>query len=188
MSCGIWKFTLKEDMDVLHVLKPEQNGHYCAMSNTFFGKKSNILMQISLKCIPEGSIGNMLALVQTMCGAKQVTSHYPNQCWPSSVMPYDVTRPQWVNHYSYDYWCPGDTWSRGIVWHQVLYSDLTFSWIFWTMHGKLTSYHIDGWVQERHNPTAVRGDFCFRWSFILVSSVRAVSPTCWAGHSGHWIS
>ena len=34
------------------------------------------------------------------------------------------------------------------------------------------------------SPTAVRGDFCFRWKFILVSRVRAVSPTYCAGHSG----
>ena len=38
------------------------------------------------------------------------------------------------------------------------------------------------------SPTAVRGDFCFRWSFILVSRVREVSPTYCAGHSGHWVS
>ena len=38
------------------------------------------------------------------------------------------------------------------------------------------------------SPTAVRGDFCFRWSLILVSRVWAVSLTYCAGHSGHWIS
>ena len=25
-------------------------------------------------------------------------SHCLNQCWPRSLMPYGVTRPQWVNH------------------------------------------------------------------------------------------
>ena len=35
------------------------------------------------------------------------------------------------------------------------------------------------------SPTAVRGYFCFGWSFLLVSWVWAVSPTYCAGHAGH---
>ena len=27
------------------------------------------------------------------------TSHYLNQCWRRSMLPFDFTRPQWVNHY-----------------------------------------------------------------------------------------
>ena len=30
------------------------------------------------------------------CG--QATSHYLSQCWPRSMSPNGVTRPQWVNH------------------------------------------------------------------------------------------
>ena len=30
----------------------------------------------------------------------QATSHYLSQCWPSSLSPYGVTRPQWLNAYS----------------------------------------------------------------------------------------
>ena len=26
-----------------------------------------------------------------------LSGDYMNQCWPSSVIPYDITRPQWVN-------------------------------------------------------------------------------------------
>ena len=36
-------------------------------------------------------------LVQVMAWCRQATSHYLNQCWPSSMSPYGVTRPQWVN-------------------------------------------------------------------------------------------
>ena len=36
-------------------------------------------------------------LVQVMAWCRQATSHYLNQCWPRSSMPYGVTRPQWVN-------------------------------------------------------------------------------------------
>ena len=32
-----------------------------------------------------------------MAWCRQATSHYLSQCWPRSLSPYDVTRPQWVN-------------------------------------------------------------------------------------------
>ena len=35
-------------------------------------------------------------LVQVMAWCHQATSHYLSQCWPRSLLPYDVTRPQWV--------------------------------------------------------------------------------------------
>ena len=35
-------------------------------------------------------------LVQVMAWCRQATSHYLSQCWPRSVLPYGVTRPQWV--------------------------------------------------------------------------------------------
>ena len=37
------------------------------------------------------------ALVQVMAWCRQAPSHYLSQCWPSSLSPYGVTRPQWVN-------------------------------------------------------------------------------------------
>ena len=36
------------------------------------------------------------ALVQVMAWCHQATSHYLSQCWPKSLSPYGVTRPQWV--------------------------------------------------------------------------------------------
>ena len=36
-------------------------------------------------------------LVQVMAWWRQATSHYLSQCWPTSVSPYGVIRPQWVN-------------------------------------------------------------------------------------------
>ena len=35
-------------------------------------------------------------LVQVMAWCRQATSHYLSQCWPRSVLPYDVPRSQWV--------------------------------------------------------------------------------------------
>ena len=36
-------------------------------------------------------------LVQVMAWYRQATSHFLSQCWPRSLPPYGVTRPQWVN-------------------------------------------------------------------------------------------
>ena len=36
-------------------------------------------------------------LVRVMAWCRQATSHYLSQCWPRSLLPYGVTRPQWVN-------------------------------------------------------------------------------------------
>ena len=35
-------------------------------------------------------------LVQVMAWCHQATSHYLSQCWPRSLSPYNVSRPQWV--------------------------------------------------------------------------------------------
>ena len=41
-------------------------------------------------------------LVQVMAWCHQATSHYLNQCWPRSLPPYDIARPQRVNNHSID--------------------------------------------------------------------------------------
>ena len=41
-------------------------------------------------------ISNTLVLVMAWC--RQATGHYLSQCWPISLSPYGVTRPQWVNN------------------------------------------------------------------------------------------
>ena len=43
-------------------------------------------------------------LVQVMAWCRQATSRYPSQCWPSSLSPYAVTMPQWVNYMSNKGW------------------------------------------------------------------------------------
>ena len=41
------------------------------------------------------------SLVQVMAWCHQATSHYLSQCWPRSLSPYGVTRPQWVKALMY---------------------------------------------------------------------------------------
>ena len=43
-------------------------------------------------------------LVQVMAWCCQATSHYLSQCWPRSLSPYGITRPQWVKSYALLCW------------------------------------------------------------------------------------
>ena len=38
-------------------------------------------------------------LVQVMAWCHQAPSHCLSQCWPTSLSPYGITRPQWVNDF-----------------------------------------------------------------------------------------
>ena len=57
----------------------------------------SISCNIALRWMPEYLTDNKSTLVQVMAWCRQVPSHCLNQCWPSSMMPYGITRPQWVN-------------------------------------------------------------------------------------------
>ena len=39
---------------------------------------------------------DMSTLVWVMAWCRQAASHYLSKCWPTSLLPYGVTRPQWV--------------------------------------------------------------------------------------------
>ena len=53
--------------------------------------------KIVVRWIPQKSIDDKSKFVQVMAWCRQATSHYLNQCWPRSLPPYGITRPQWVN-------------------------------------------------------------------------------------------
>ena len=47
--------------------------------------------------MPQDLTDDKSTLVQVMAWCRKATSHYLSQCWPSSVLPYGVIRPEWVN-------------------------------------------------------------------------------------------
>ena len=58
----------------------------------------SIYCEIAIRWIPQYLTDQ--TLVQVMAWCHEATSHYLSQCWPRSLSPYDVTRPQWVKpHY-----------------------------------------------------------------------------------------
>ena len=58
----------------------------------FTSSNDNALRWMSIDLTDDKS-----ALVQVMACCRQANSHYLHQCWPRSLPPYSVTRPQWVN-------------------------------------------------------------------------------------------
>ena len=52
--------------------------------------------KMPLRWMPETLLYDKSTLVQVMAWCRQATSHYLSQCWPRSLSPYGVTRPQWV--------------------------------------------------------------------------------------------
>ena len=59
-----------------------------------------ISYEIALRWMPLDLTDDKLTLVQVMAWCRQATSHYVSQCWPRSMSPNNVTRPQWVKK-----WC-----------------------------------------------------------------------------------
>ena len=55
-----------------------------------------ISCKLALTCMSLYLTDDKSKLVQIMAWCCQATSHYLSQCWPRSLSPYGVTRPQWV--------------------------------------------------------------------------------------------
>ena len=88
--------------------------------------------------MPQDLTDDKSTLVQVMAWCRQATSHYLNQCWPRSLSPYGVTRPQCVNM-NVLYFKVFDALHACLVWAAV-------SWV----HG------MDAWgvLAEVHQPMA----------------------------------
>ena len=54
--------------------------------------------EIALRWMPQDLTDDKSTLVQVMAWCCQAASHYLSQCWPRSMSPYGVTRPQWVKY------------------------------------------------------------------------------------------
>ena len=71
------------------------------LSGIFTSSKDN-----ALRWVPWDLADDRSTLVQVMAWCRQATSHYLSQCWPRSMSPYDVTRPQWLHQFwSISYMC-----------------------------------------------------------------------------------
>ena len=56
-----------------------------------------ITCEIALRWMSPDLPDDKSTLAQVMAWCLQAPSHYLSQCWPRSMLPNDVIRPQWVN-------------------------------------------------------------------------------------------
>ena len=72
-------------------------------------------------------------LVQVVAWCHQATSHYLSQCWPRSLSPYGVTRPQWVKCSTHWHWNKmaaifQKTFSNTLSWMKIKEFQFNFHW------------------------------------------------------------
>ena len=57
-----------------------------------------ISCEISLRWMPEDLTDDKSTLVQVMAWVPSGSKPLPDQCWPSCIYPYGITRGQWVEY------------------------------------------------------------------------------------------
>ena len=95
-------------------------------------------------------------LIQVMAWCRQATSHCLSQCWPRSLLPYGVTRPQWFNSWHHTQ-CHEQTWLKlhhciSILYHLMPYT-VVKTWYCLQLSNDNNRTHLstDRWTQWRHN-------------------------------------
>ena len=94
---GTKKKVLSGEVNSLAPGRFQFNFRYIIFKLTLVNGGLGISCEIALIWMSLDSTDDLSRLFQLMAWCHQATSHYLSQCWPRSLSPYDVTRPQWVN-------------------------------------------------------------------------------------------
>ena len=91
------------DMEMISVLTHWPLGNLNEILNVIFKQilvidDWGISCEIALLWMSLDFADDLSTLVQVMAWCRQATSHYLSQCWPRSMSPNGITRPQWVNY------------------------------------------------------------------------------------------
>ena len=84
--------------DFINSLAPGRydNNFECVISEHMLQIKfMSTYCEIHISWMPETAFDDEPTLVKVMAWCHQATSHYLSQCWPRSMSPYSITRPQW---------------------------------------------------------------------------------------------
>ena len=93
------KLIMLSPCNLINSLAPGRSG--CNFKSVIF----NLILLIgilrssndnALRWMPQDFTDDKSILVQVMAWCRQATSHYLSQCWPRSMSPHGVIRPQWV--------------------------------------------------------------------------------------------
>ena len=84
-----------------------------------------ICCEIALRWLSLHFTDGKVTLVQVMAWCHQATSHYECQCWPNSMLPNEVTKPQWVKSLQLIWRSGNCRWNQQVPDLQMSYHDLT---------------------------------------------------------------
>ena len=100
-----------------------------------------IYCEIALRWISMNPTEDMSILVQVMAWCRQATSHYLSECWPRSLSPYGVTRPQWVK-----------IWTEEMqVLPHSMNDDACMPKYGWVVNNLNKAYSLQGHVKDSEN-------------------------------------
>ena len=92
----LWDMMTHHNLNSLAPGKFEWNFRYVIFKRILVIDVWGISCWIALIWMPLGFTDDKSTWVQVMAWCRQATSHYLSQCWPRSLSPYSVSRPQWV--------------------------------------------------------------------------------------------
>ena len=122
-----------------------------------------ISYKIALRWMPQDLTDDKSTLVQVMAWCHQATRHYLSQCWPRSMSPNVLTRPQWVNPET-----------AGIFFFKMLHHFLVFS--------SLTIISVWNWSNTMNLLTAqyllMAWAFSVRASIAITLSIHPCVSSC----------
>ena len=75
------------------------NVRYVIFMLTLVNGGWGISYEIVFRWMPLDLTDDKSTLVQVKTWCRQATSHHLSQCWPRSMSPNGVTRPQWIKHF-----------------------------------------------------------------------------------------
>ena len=107
---------------------------------------------ITLRWMSEALTNDLSALVQVMDWCLMAPSHYLSQCWPSSVLPYCVTRSWWARfiilepHWTQTFKITATTCTCS--WK--IYRSSVGRWIYVLIHWSLTRSLAQMWQNNPH--------------------------------------
>ena len=139
---------------VINTLRPRQNGHHFPdeiFKCIFLNENARISNKISLKCVPDGPINNIPALVQIMAWRRQGDKPLSETMMVRLPTHICVTLPQWVNQ-----------WQPSLLMHICITP--------WCVN---TSPPIDAYVRQRAGSalliTHLLGTYWTQFNFIMLN-------------------
>ena len=103
-----------------------------------------------------------------MAWCRQATSHYLSQCWPRSMLPYGVTRPQWVKVWSFRATPDGTKPLPGVGVTKPIFSVPLFpTFPLLSKQTLAIEYHVYIW---QVSPQLSCGDTCQIWMWFRESN------------------